>query len=67
MKAHDIRQMSEEDIQAKLGELREAYFKLTFRHAVHKIDNPMQIRALRKEIARCLTILQQKQGQQAAS
>ena len=60
MKAHEIREMTEDEIRVKLSELREEYFRLSFRNAVHKIDNPLQLRTLRKDIARCQTILKQK-------
>ncbi|MBN2287967.1 MAG: 50S ribosomal protein L29 [Candidatus Glassbacteria bacterium] len=60
MKAHEIREMPEEDVRLKLGELKEEYFRLSFRNAVHKIDNPLQLRMLRKDIARCLTMLNDK-------
>jgi len=60
MKAHEIREMTEDEIRTKLSELREEYFRLSFRNAVHKIDNPLQLRTLRKDIARCRTILKQK-------
>jgi large subunit ribosomal protein L29 len=60
MKAHEIREMTEDELRVKLSELREEYFRLSFRNAVHKIDNPLQLRTLRKDIARCQTILKQK-------
>ena len=60
MKAHEIKEMTEDEIRVKLSELREEYFRLSFRNAVHKIDNPLQLRTLRKDIARCQTILKQK-------
>lgn len=60
MKAHEIREMPKDDIEHKLGELKEEYFRLSFRNSVHKIDNPLQLRHLRRDIARCMTILKQK-------
>ncbi|OGF99742.1 MAG: 50S ribosomal protein L29 [Candidatus Glassbacteria bacterium RIFCSPLOWO2_12_FULL_58_11] len=60
MKAHELREMTKADIEHRLGELKEEYFKLSFRNSVHKIDNPMQLRSLRRDIARCFTILKQK-------
>jgi len=60
MKAHEIREMTEDEIGVKLSELKEEYFRLSFRNAVHKIDNPLQLRTLRRDIARCQTILKQK-------
>jgi len=66
MKAHEIREMTEDEIKLKLSDLKEEYFRLSFRNAVHKIDNPLSLRYLRKDIARCLTILKEKQRQAAA-
>ena len=60
MKPHEIREMPEEDVRLKLSELKEEYFRLSFRNAVHKIDNPLQLRMLRKDIARCMTALNEK-------
>jgi large subunit ribosomal protein L29 len=62
MKPHEIRDMSEDEIRLKLGELREEYFRLSFRHAVHKVDNPLQLRRMRRDIARCMTVLKEKQA-----
>ncbi len=60
MKAHEIREMTEDDIRLKLSELKEEYFRLSFRNSVHKIDNPLQLRMLKKDIARCMTVLKEK-------
>jgi len=57
MKVHELREMTEDDLRLKLTELKEEYFRLSFRNAVHKIDNPLQLRILRKDIARCMTVL----------
>ncbi len=62
MKAHEIREMNEDDIRQRLSDLKEEYFKLSFRHSVHKIDNPLQLRRMRRDIARCLTVLKQKEA-----
>ncbi len=59
MKAQEIRQLNADEIRQKLSDLKEEYFRLSFRHSVHKIDNPLQLRRMRKDIARCLTILEQ--------
>jgi large subunit ribosomal protein L29 len=68
MKAHEIRLLSEDEIKARLGELKEEYFRLSFRNAVHNVDNPLQLRFLRRDIARCRTILREKEsGAQAVS
>ncbi|MBW7995783.1 MAG: 50S ribosomal protein L29 [Candidatus Glassbacteria bacterium] len=66
MKALEIRSMTEDEIRGKLGELKEEYFRLSFRNAVHNIENPLQLRYLRRDIARCRTVLREMEGQSQA-
>jgi len=56
----DLRELSVEQLEAKLAELREERFKLRFRSATESIENPMQFRMLRRDTARILTILGEK-------
>jgi large subunit ribosomal protein L29 len=60
MDANDLRELSTEQLEAKLAELREERLKLSFRSATESIENPMQFRVLRRDIARVQTILGQK-------
>jgi large subunit ribosomal protein L29 len=60
MNANDLRELSAEQLEAKLAELREERLKLSFRSATESIENPMQFRGLRRDIARLQTILGQK-------
>ena len=60
MEANDLRELSTEQLEAKLAELREERLKLSFRSATESIENPMQFRGLRRDIARVQTILGQK-------
>lgn len=62
MQANELEQMSVEDLEQKLAEAREERFRLRFRSATESIDNPMQFRVLRRDIARILTVLRQKRG-----
>ena len=52
MKANDIRQKSAEELQSKLLDLKEELFNLRFQLAINQLDNPMQIKAVKKDIAR---------------
>jgi large subunit ribosomal protein L29 len=61
MKAHEMREMSVDDVRAKLDELVKERFNLRFRSATESIDNPMRFRALRRDIARLQTILREKE------
>jgi len=60
MKTNELRDMSLEDLQGKLAELSEEQFRLRFRSATESIENPMQFRAIRRDIARIKTILQER-------
>jgi large subunit ribosomal protein L29 len=63
MKASEVRELSVEELQAKLAELMEERFRLRFRSATEAIENPMRFRAIRRDIARLKTILRARQGQ----
>ena len=56
MKASEIRKLSAAELDAKLLELKDELFKLRFQQAVNQLDNPMRIGAVKKDIARILTI-----------
>jgi large subunit ribosomal protein L29 len=60
LEANDLRELSLEQLEARLAELREERLKLSFRSATESIENPMQFRTLRRDIARVETILGQK-------
>ena len=61
-KASEFRELSVEQLEAKLAEAREEEFKLRFRSATESIENPIQFRNRRRDIARILTALRQRQG-----
>jgi large subunit ribosomal protein L29 len=61
VKATTIREMSVEEIESRLGELREEMFNLRFRNAMKQLDNPLKIREGRREMARLLTVLRERQ------
>ncbi len=56
MKAAEIRKLSAEELDAKLLELKDELFKLRFQQAINQLDNPTRISAVKKDIARVLTI-----------
>jgi large subunit ribosomal protein L29 len=60
VKPNELRDMSLEDLESKLGELTEERFRLRFRSATESIENPMRFRAIRRDIARIRTILEEK-------
>ena len=56
----DLREMSAEELNAKLKELKEELFTLRFQHAINQLDNPQRIVEVKKNIARVMTILSEK-------
>ena len=60
MKTVDMRQMTVEELNAKLKELKSELFNLRFQHAVNQLDNPHKIADVKKDIARVMTILREK-------
>lgn len=61
VKAKAMREMSPEDIRERLRELREELFNMRFRNAMKQLDNPLKIRESRREMARLLTVLREKE------
>ncbi|HET9275134.1 MAG TPA: 50S ribosomal protein L29 [Gemmatimonadales bacterium] len=59
----ELAELSVEELQQKLAEAREEGFRLRFRRATETLDNPMRLRALRRDIARMETVLRQKRGE----
>ena len=56
MKAAEIKNLSAEELDKKLAELKDELFKLRFQQAVNQLDNPMRIKAVKKDIARIMTV-----------
>ena len=60
MKAKEIRNLSVEDLNKKLEELKKDLFMLRMQHATNQLDNPLQIASTKKDIARVKTIIREK-------
>ncbi len=60
MKAREFREMTSDELTAKLKELKNELFNLRFQHAINQLDNPHKIVDVKKDIARVMTILQEK-------
>ena len=56
----EIRGLSTEKLAEKLQELKKDLFMLRMQHATNQLDNPMQIAATKKDIARVKTIIREK-------
>ena len=57
MKASQIREMSAEELQKKLTELKDELFHLRFQLAINQLDNPHKITEVKRDIARVLTVI----------
>jgi large subunit ribosomal protein L29 len=62
MKVKEIREMSEEQIVAKIGEWEEEIFNLRFQAKMGQLSNALQLRYVRRDIARAKTILNSKKN-----
>jgi large subunit ribosomal protein L29 len=62
MKVQDIRNMSSEEIVKKVDAWEEELFNLRFQARLGQLANPLQLRLVRRDIARAKTVLQQKSG-----
>jgi len=56
-----VREMGPDEIRTRVGELREELFNLRFRNTMKQLDNPLKIRESRREMARLLTVLKEKE------
>jgi large subunit ribosomal protein L29 len=63
MKASELREQSSAELQERLRALRDEWFRLRFQRVTKQLPNPLRIRAVRKDIARILTILAQREAQ----
>lgn len=61
LKAIKIREMTSQELNEKFVELKNELFNLRFQLATGQLENPMQIKAIKKDIARVKTILRQKE------
>ena len=61
MKASEIREKSNVELEKELKELKSELFKLRFQHATNQLDNPMKLKAVKKDIARVKTIIREKE------
>ena len=60
MKANELRNLSVEELEAKVAELKKELFNLRFQSAVNQLDNPHRITEVKRDIARVMTILSEK-------
>lgn len=56
MKASEIREMTGDEIQRKVKDLKEELFNLRFQHGAGQLENPQKMKQVKRAIARCQTI-----------
>ena len=61
MKAKEIVNLSDEELEAKLKELKSELFNLRFSQASRQLDNPLSINLIKKDIARVNTVIRARQ------
>ncbi len=61
MKAEKLRDMTGEELELKLKDLKEELFNLRFQNATAQLDNPLRIRKVRRDIARVKTVMKEKE------
>lgn len=61
MKVKDIREMTTEELNVKLFDLKKELFNLRFRNATNQLDNPLEIANVKKSIARVKTVIRERE------
>ena len=63
MKAKKIHEMNDQELVTKLNDLKKELFNLRFQHAINQLDNPHKITETKRDIARVMTVLREKNEQ----
>ena len=62
MKANEIKDMTVDELNSKLAELKQELFNLRFQHAVKQLENPKRLQAVKKDIARVKTFIRKQES-----
>ena len=65
MKATELREMTDVELNKQLKDLKAELFNMRFQHAINQLDNPIRIEAVKKDIARVMTVLAEKNAKNA--
>ena len=60
MKVTELRDMTADQLQAKLKELKSELFNLRFQHAINQLENPHKLVDVKRDIARVMTVMSEK-------
>ena len=66
MRPSEIRELTEGEFDVRMGELEEELFGLRIKRATGQLENPMKVRAIRHDLARFLTVKQERQRKRAS-
>ncbi|MCP4344917.1 MAG: 50S ribosomal protein L29 [Desulfobacterales bacterium] len=59
MKASEIRELSRDEMQRKIADLKEELFNLRFQHATNQLENSQKMKMVRRDIARIKTVIRE--------
>ena len=62
MKIQDIRDLSTQELEDKIKDLKEELFNLRFQHAVNQLENPKRLQAVKRDIARVKTFIRKQES-----
>ena len=63
MKQSEVKELTTAELQEKLGELKKSYTDLKMAHAISPLENPIQLRSIRRTVARVATELNNRDTQ----
>ena len=63
MKAKEIRDLTSDELQQKVTDLKEELFNLRFQHGIGQIENPTKLKETKSDIARVMTIIRETENQ----
>lgn len=63
MKPSEVREKTFDELNKELAALKEELFKLRFAHATNQLENPLKLKSCKRDIARVMTILRERELQ----
>ena len=61
MKANEIRELTQNELEMELSQLKSELFKLRFQLATNELDNPMELKEVKRSIARVKTVMRERE------
>ena len=65
MKASELREMTQAELDQRLIDLKAELFNLRFQHTINQLENPLRLAAVRKDIARVKTLIGENERKKA--